>query len=341
VTKKIILDINHPAHVHFLRNSYFELVKQGHFVKVIVSYKPLVPELLKLYDIPYTNIGEYGESLFSKFIMLIWLNIKMFFICLKFKPDVVVGIVTIRGAHISRLLGFKSIVFTDTEHAKNQINLFKYFATEVHTPINFPYQISNKHIYYDGYHELAYLHRDHYKPDKNVLKLLQVEDGEPYIIIRFVAWNATHDTGMSGITQKNKVLAVESFLKYGRVFITSEKNLPDELKKYAIKIPVDKIHDAIYYSSLVFGESATMASEASVLGVPSVYVDNAGRCYTDDQHLNYQILHNFSDDPVSQQNAIDKSIDILDSNINYRPIRERIMSDKINTTDYIIKNILK
>jgi len=28
----ILIDINHPAHVHFFKNLYFELIKRGHKV---------------------------------------------------------------------------------------------------------------------------------------------------------------------------------------------------------------------------------------------------------------------------------------------------------------------
>jgi len=59
--------------------------------------------------------------------------------------------------------------------------------------------------------------------------------------------------------------------------------LPDELKKYQIKIAPHRIHDAMAFASLIFGESATMVSEGAILGIPAIYLDNTGRHYTREQ----------------------------------------------------------
>ena len=42
----ILIDIAHPAHVHFIRNTYFELVKRGHKVYVTVKEIPSAIDLL-------------------------------------------------------------------------------------------------------------------------------------------------------------------------------------------------------------------------------------------------------------------------------------------------------
>lgn len=335
--KRVILDVNHPGDVHFIKNLYFELLNRAHEVLVIASSKPMTYELLAEYKIPHIKIGSYGSSNFSKAINWFWLNIKMFFICLKFKPDAILGTVSFRGAFVGWLLNIKSYCFDDTQHATEQIALIKPFAYKILTAPNYTHDFGKKHIRYNGYHELAYLHPKRYKPDASVLKTLGVKKKEKYIIIRFVAWNATHDIGMQkGFTKENKIRAVKEFLKYGKVFITSEKDLPEEIKKYAIRIPFTKIHDAIYYSSLVFGESSTMSSEAACLGVPAVFVDDEGRCYTDEQEEKYGLVHNFK---LSQQDdAIEKGIKLLETlderKPYYKTMRTKLLADKIDVTEF-------
>ena len=81
-------------------------------------------------------------------------------------------------------------------------------------------------------HELAYLHPNRFTPDKTVLGELGVGENDKYVLLRFVSWNATHDAGHKGMSYENKLKAVEAFSKYAKVFISSEKELPDELKKY-------------------------------------------------------------------------------------------------------------
>ena len=51
--KHILIDIAHPAHVHLLRNSYFELLNHGHQVIVTVKNIPSAMQLMDAYGIPY------------------------------------------------------------------------------------------------------------------------------------------------------------------------------------------------------------------------------------------------------------------------------------------------
>ena len=67
---------------------------------------------------------------------------------------------------------------------------------------------------------------------------------------------------------------MEHLEKYGKVFITSEVTLPDHLKKYQITIPLEKLHDLLYFATLYFGEGSTTAAEAAMMGTPAVYVSS-------------------------------------------------------------------
>ncbi len=125
--------------------------------------------------------------------------------------------------------------------------------------------------------ELAYLHPNYFSPDLSVLELLGVKKGEKYAILRFVKWNANHDLGHTGITPENKIKAVQEFAKHARVFISSESELPEELESFKRKIPPEKMYDALAFSALLYGESATMASECAVLGTPAIYLDDFGQ----------------------------------------------------------------
>ena len=52
--------------------------------------------------------------------------------------------------------------------------------------------------------------------------------------MRFVSWTANHDIGHSGVSPVNKIKAVKKFLNYGKVFVSSESELPSEIDKYRI-----------------------------------------------------------------------------------------------------------
>ena len=140
-----------------------------------------------------------------------------------------------------------------------------------------------KQIKYSGYQELAYLHPARFIPDPVIRQVLGVGIKEKYVILRFVAWGASHDYGHKGIALENKFKAVKEFANFAKVFISAEGSLPAELETLRLKIPPEKMHDVLAFASLIFSESATMVSEAAVLGVPGIYIDSTGRYYTRDQ----------------------------------------------------------
>jgi len=88
------------------------------------------------------------------------------------------------------------------------------FVDTIWTPSCFKGDMGRKHVRYDGYKELAYLHPKYFTPDKSVLDDIGQNEGEPFIILRFVSWSATHDIGEHGL--KNKLAYVRGLEKYGR-----------------------------------------------------------------------------------------------------------------------------
>lgn len=183
-------------------------------------------------------------------------------------------------------------------------------------------------------HELAYLHPNRFTPDKTVLNELGVGENDKYVLLRFVSWNATHDAGHKGMSYENKLKAVEEFSKYAKVFISSEKELPDELKKYKLPTAPERVHDVMAFASMIFGESATMVSEGVVLGVPGIYMDNTGRYYTTEQEKRYGMCWNYTESEEDQQWAIAKGVEILSNGMDLSGY-QRLMHDKIDVTAFI------
>ena len=274
---KILIDINHPAHVHYFRNFSKIMQSNGHDVLFVSRDKEMAQRLLNLYQIEYINRGKGKDGKIGKFLYLLYADYKLLQIASSFKPDLFLNFLHPYPSQVAALLGKPSLVFSDTEHAKLHHQLTVPFATKVFTPACYRTDLGEKQVRFNGYMELAYLHPAYYKPNPEILELLQVNEGEKYVIVRFVSWAAAHDFDHIGMSLANKRKAVQALSKLARVFITSEGQLPEDLEPYRISIPFDKMHDAIYYSSLLFGESATMASEAAILGTPSIFMDNDGR----------------------------------------------------------------
>jgi predicted glycosyltransferase len=288
---RILLAIGHPGHVHHFKNFIWEMESKGHVIKVLAVDKEMVRSLLETFDIPYTLVMNSGKNLSEHLINMISSDYKVLKIAKEFQPDIFVGRASPFLAHISAIQRKPYIAFSDTEHAK----LIKWvtfpFADSICTPSCFSMDVGNKHIRYHGYTELAYLHPNRFTPNPAVLTEIGLTEGDPFIIVRFVSWQASHDVGQHGI--RDKVGLVKALEQYGRVLITSEGALP-ELQPYQIRVSPEKLHDLLYYATLYVGEGSTTASECAVLGTHAIYVNTLRLGYIAEEDEKYHLVSDFS-----------------------------------------------
>ena len=330
-----LIDLQHPAHLHFFRNVIPRLKSQGHNVLITGRDKDILVELAHSYDIPVMVFGRARKGVINLGMELIYRQWRLFKLIREFKPDVMMAVAGTYISMLGKLRRIPTYIFYDTETAAISNFLAYPFADCIFVPQCYRKKIRWRHVRYNGYHELAYLHPNYFKPDPAIPAKVGIKPGEVYTLVRFVGWSSGHDIGRSGLSTQNKIRAIRELEKYGRVFITSEGGLPPELEKYKLKLEVTGVHSLMAHAALIFGESATMVSEGAVLGVPGVYIDPVGRGYTDEQERVYGIVHNFSH--KQQDEAIEKAISILSGyqREKWRAIGRRIIADKIDVSDMI------
>lgn len=332
---KFLIDLQHPAHLHFFRNLVIRLKEEGHEVLLTGRDKDILKQLSKDCGFQVTIFGNARKGLSNLGRELVYRQLRLYKIIRKFRPDAIMAIAGTYISIVGKLMRIPTYVFYDTEHATLS-NLLAYpFATCIYVPKCYKNKIRWNHVRYDGYHELAYLHPKYYQPNPNVLKEIGIEPEERYSIVRFVGWGAAHDVGHKGLTIENKIAVVEELKKYGKVLISSESRLPERLEPYKLHINVSKIHHVMHYAALVFAESATMVSEAAVMGVPAVYINPLRLGYLEEQERDYKIVFNYV--PARFEDAIDKAISIL-SNYDrsyWRYIGHKITNEKIDVTDML------
>lgn len=330
----ILIDIGHPAHVHMFHYFAIEMQKRGHQVLFTCRDKEFEVALLQSFGLKFVNFGKKSTSTFGKIVDLLKFDWKEWLVARRFKPHVFVSHGSITASHVAGLMRRPSIAFEDTFNME-QIRLWTRFANVILTseydhPLKSP-----KVMRYAGYNELLYLHPNRFVPDPAVLKELGVQPHEKYVIMRFVSWNATHDRGHSGLSLTNKLQAVKAFSRYAKIFISSEKPLPAEFEPYRITIAPERMHDAMAYASLIFGESATMVSESAMLGVPGIYIDNTGRLYTKELHDKYGLCFNYTENETDQQAAINKGVELLQMTERCLPNYHQMLDEHIDVTAFL------
>jgi len=339
----ILIDINHPAHVHYFKNFYRIMTGRGHNVIVVSRDKEIAHQLLNLYQIPFLQRGKGRTDFLGKIIYLFAADAQLYKIAKKNNIDLFLNFLHPYPSQVASIMGKPSLVFCDTEHASLHHKLTVPFATAIYTPACYQKNLGKKHQMFEGYMELSYLHPKYFTPDKKVLDLLNLQEGEKYAIVRFVSWEAIHDVGQSGISLENKKRLIKELSKHVKVFISSEGTLPEDLEPYRIRIPVDKMHDALYYSSLLFAESGTMSSEAAVLGTPAIFINSLRLGYLEEQENKYGLVTNFRSDKTSQTQAIEKAIEIVVKNDPefYRNQQNQLLLNCTDPTELMVQEVLK
>jgi uncharacterized protein len=333
---RLLIDIGHPAHVHYFRNLAAIFLNKGAEVLFTTRDKDVAIKLLEHYGFKYVNFGKPYKSKIGKIWGLFWFTWRFLLVALKFKPDICLN-ASMYSAMAAWILRKPHISLEDTFNME-QVRLYLPFTSAVLTGDYAHPHLGKKQISFSGYQELAYLHPSRFAPDPGIRDLLGVGTGEKYVILRFVAWEASHDIGHAGVDMKNKSRAVKEFSEFAKVFISAEGPLPAELEKLRLKIPPEKMHDALAFAQLIFSESATMVSEAAVLGVPGIYIDSTGRYYTRDQEK-YGMVFNFSESSADQEKAIQKAIDLLkleDTKKEFQSRHMSMMAGKIDVTALMV-----
>lgn len=300
----ILIEVGHPNDVHQFKYLYKELIDRGCEVLFLVKRKDIVIELMDAYKLPYKVFAKTPNGFLRKVLTVPWFNLKYFLLANKFKANIILSRNSPHSAHYAFLKGIPHFGFADTENSgfadRLAVPFIKYFFTSTSYRKTFP----RNHFRYPGYIETWYLHPKRFKPNPAVLKMLGVNEGEKFFILRFVSWQAHHDRGLTGLSDEFKIRLVNLLLRYGKVLISSEKALPLELEQYRFSLPPQYMHDALYYASIFYGESATMASECAMMGTPAFFLDPIGRGYTSQQENLYGLVKNYS----TTSDAIESSL---------------------------------
>jgi hypothetical protein len=333
-----LIDICHPAHAHFFRRPIAILQERGHSVLITSRRKEIAGELLDTFGLQHQILsGEGGAGgLLGELVLR---DFRLSRIVRKWRPDVMAAIGGIFIAHAGVLGRARSLVFYDTENAKLQ-NLLTYpFATRVIVPRCYAaWTPRSRTLRYPGYHELSYLRPPHFSADRQIAEANGLATDRPTYLVRLVSWKANHDVGERGLSSDMVRTVVKRLGSRGKVMISSESPLPSDLAEHRYSGQSAAIHHVMGHCAGFFGESATMASECAVLGVPAVYAATTGRGYTDEQEKRYGLVRNVRE---LENDPIDASLDWLVSFPAGKGevLRQQLLSDTCDVADFVVATI--
>ena len=274
---RILIDILHPAHVHVFRCFREVMRSRGHEVLVVSRVKDVTIPLLAAYGIDH-EVGSTAARGWIGFAReLAARTARVARLARSFRADVVTGCMGPSAAPAARAAGIPSVVLYNNETARLANMVAQSLATVYVTPQSYRRRVVGRHVRHSSFHELAYLHPNRFRPDGAALFEMGLRAGEPFALVRWVALASTHDRHVRGF--EDRAAFVRGLGARMRVVISSEDPVPADLAPLRVAVAPERLHDVLAHAALCVGESATLAAEAAVLGVPAIYVADSPRGY--------------------------------------------------------------
>jgi predicted glycosyltransferase len=297
----VLVYLGHPAHFHLFKETIKNLQAKSHQVVIVIKSKDVLEKLLIDSNLSYINIApklkKNGKvALYFSLIKRIATLTK---IILKYKPTKLAGSAA-ELAILGKLFRIPSYVFFEDDF--EVVPKFAKIAGPLATYLVCPnccsaWKWNAKKIGYNSYHELAYLHPNHFTPDASKIKNI-FDLTKRNFILRFAQLTAYHDLGKSGIDTTIAQQLIDTLLPHGNIYITSERPLEPQFEKYRIQISPLDIHHALYFADMYIGDSQTMTAEAAVLGTPAIrFNDFVGElAYLEELEHKYQLTRGIKAD---------------------------------------------
>jgi predicted glycosyltransferase len=339
---KYFFILNHPAHFHLFKNAIRILRTKGHLCFIYIRPKDVLENLLHEEGFDYKILTLLPRK--RRFIIgssitgLLKKEYKLSKYVLKHKPHLLIG-TDWAIVHVGRLFNVPSLVFNEDDTLATPENKFFYpFAKTLIIPECCDKGMwGKKRVSYNGYHELAYLHPNHFTPSDYVVNE-KLGTNKPFIIIRLVKLTASHDVGKKGLGVS---IILELIRKYERDYdflISMEDKTIPELEKYRFRFNMNLMHHFIANAALVISDSQTMVAEAAVLGTPSVrFNDFVGKIgYLEELEHEYELTYGIqTNKPGELIKKVTELLNLPDLKNSWKNRKHKMLGEKIDVTAFM------
>lgn len=334
----VVIDILHYPHLNFYKNAIKILKDKDINVDVILRPRG---NLISIFQkecpgVSFVSIGKHRRTIFGKVFDLIERDRALFNYIKKIKSDVGTAAGSINLAHAYFFLRKPSIIFVDDIENKLPNYLVKPFATKFVVPI-YASELGKNVLKYNGFKELAYLHPNHFKPNKEALEQYNLNPYE-YVFIREVS-NASLNYRNLEMGRLSKILNYLKEMNLKILLSIEDKTLINLFEDYCIilKEPVEDIHSLLHYAILTISSGDSMARESCLVGTPAIYT--GGR----DMAINNELIERSCMFKVNGETNIKDTIKYLIENDVKKEVKLKIkcaIKQEWVDTNEVILNII-
>ncbi|MBN2010064.1 hypothetical protein JW960_12035 [candidate division KSB1 bacterium] len=337
----------HPSKFHLFKHTIRHLKSKGYDVDIAIVSKDVLEQLVKTEGWHYTNIAPNGRRSkrlkgWAATIYHAWRTIRALQRLTrskKYNLFVTDDLLSVIGwMRKVTTLHFQDSDLHVVPESAALLELATYVVAPSYTILG---RYSVKKLPYNGYHELAYLHPNYFEPDESIVSSIR-KPGVPYFIIRLVSLTATHDQHKRGLNDEQVHRLISLLSQAGDVYISAERQLPDDLEPYRLPTPPEAILHVLAFADMLISDSQTMTTEAALLGTPAIRCnDFVGRISSMERlEHEYGLTFGFLPDKFDDMMAfIHQLLDMPNRKTVWQKRRKRMLIDTIDVTEFIIETI--
>lgn len=272
-SRTVLIDVSHPAHVHFYRPLAQIMSARGDDVLFAGRRKDVALELLESTGVPFVVTSEAARqrSRVADAAELLQRVIRLRRLIRDTKPDV---LLTRNPSGV--LAGIRTRTWTvfDTDDGR-AVGLHYWlgapFADVVTSSVHDPEHHGSRHLRYRALKPHAFLHPDRLRlvpPDATDLHL----GTTPLFAVRWSRHDASHDGPIRGVPPATRRAILALLQERGHVVLSGEGE-PLRLLRHVggeEPLPSDRFHELLACASLCVTDGQAVSAEAALLGVPTV-----------------------------------------------------------------------
>ncbi len=277
---KILIDVLHIVYWNFYKNAINLLEDRGIDVHLTVRPRGNLVKIIEFENpqIDLTIIGKHQNYLRGKVIDSITRTYELSNYIRKNKIDAVSS----DGFNIgfaSKMARVPSLMHLDDFEYKTTFYLGMISGSKILIPSSIPINGTNV-IKYRGFKELAFLNPKYFKPSKDVLSEIGVEERN-YAYLRVVSpISLNYKQNPIDIERFKKIINYIKQFGYDVVLSSESELLSRQLKKLCtvIEKPLKDHHSILKYAAFTISTGDSVARESCLVGTPTLYMGGRDMC---------------------------------------------------------------
>lgn len=270
----VLIDISHPAHVHFYRPVAEALMAERYQVYFVARDKDVAPQLLQATGLPFevlprpTRAGHLSSAR-----ELVRRSLALRGRIRRWESRIVL---TRNPSGVIAAVGTAATSIFDTDDGRSAgVHYWtaRPFAGIITSSVFDPESHGKNHRRYQALKAQMFVRRD--RSPRSAHGPSTVRRQYPLFVVRFSSHNASHDSRVLGLDEASRVRLLNLLNLRGTVVVSSEGEPP-----YFAASPTeaadrnapgaDGFIDLLSGADLVVSDSGSVSAEAALLGVPSI-----------------------------------------------------------------------